>query len=82
VRFDIVERSFSTWAVAKSSTPEGGTLIIAALLLLVLGFAGMWITAYAAPDRNPWALVPWFTGAAGVIIVIGVGLILFDGRKS
>jgi hypothetical protein len=68
--------------VATSSTPEGGTLIIAALLLLVLGFAGTWIIAYAAPDQNPWALVPWFTGAAGIIIVIGVGLILFGGRKT
>ncbi len=68
--------------MASSSTPEGGTLIIAALLLLVLGFAGMWIIAYAAPDRNPWALVPWFTGAAGIIIVIGVALILFGERRT
>ncbi len=66
----------------KSSTPEGSTLLIAALLLLVLGFAGSWIIAYVTPDRNPWALVPWFTGAAGVIVVIGLGLILFSERKS
>lgn len=66
----------------RSSTPEGSTLLIAALLLLVLGFAGTWIISYASPDQNPWALVPWFTGAAGVIIVIGLGLILFGERKS
>lgn len=68
--------------MARSSTPEGSTLLIAALLLLVLGFAGSWIIAYAAPDRNPWALVPWFAGAAGVIVVIGLGLILFGERRS
>lgn len=68
--------------MANSSTPEGSTLLIGALLLLVLGFAGTWIMAYAAPDQNPWALVPWFTGAAGVIIVIGLGLILFGERKT
>jgi hypothetical protein len=68
--------------VDRRSTPEGSTLLIAALLLLVLGFAGSWIIAYAAPDRNPWALVPWFTGAAGIIIVVGLGLILFGERKG
>jgi hypothetical protein len=67
--------------VAKSSTPEGSTLLIGARLLLVHGFAGTWIMAYPAPDRNPWALVPWFTGASGIIIVVGLGLILFGERK-
>jgi hypothetical protein len=69
--------------VAKSSsTPEGGTLIIAALLLLVLGFAGVWIITYVKPDTNPWSILPWFVGAAAVIIVVGVGLILAAGRRT
>lgn len=68
--------------MTKSSTPEGSTLLIAALLLLLLGFAGSWIIAYAAPDQNPWALVPWFAGAAGVIIVVGVALIVFRERRT
>lgn len=68
--------------MAKPSTPEGSTLLIAALLLLVLGFAGSWIRAYVAPDENPWALVPWFSAAAGVIVVIGLALILFGERRE
>ena len=66
----------------RSSTPEGSTLLIAAQLLLVLGFAGTWIMAYASPDQNPWALVPWFTGAAAVITVVGLILILVKSRSS
>lgn len=38
--------------------------------------------AYASPDQNPWALVPWFTGAAGVITVVGLVLILVKSRSS
>lgn len=68
--------------MASKQAPEAGTLLIAALLLLVLGFAGSWIIAYVQPDRNPWALVPWFTGAAGVIVVVGMILIVVRGRRS
>jgi hypothetical protein len=68
--------------MASKQAPEAGTLLIAALLLLVLGFAGSWIIAYVQPDRNPWALVPWFTGAAGLIVVVGMILILIRGRSG
>ncbi len=68
--------------MASKQAPEAGTLLIAALLLLVLGFAGSWIIAYVQPDRNPWALVPWFTGAAGVIVVVGMILIVIRGRQG
>ena len=62
--------------------PEAGSLLIAALLLLVLGFAGSWIIEYVQPDAKPWALVPWFMGAAAVIIVVGLTLIVVQGRRS
>jgi hypothetical protein len=68
--------------VAKGQTPEAGTLLIAALLLLLLGFAGTWIFAYVQPGRNPWAIVPYFLGAAGVIVVVGLLAIVVRGRRA
>jgi hypothetical protein len=47
-------------------------MIIAALLLLLLFFTGLWIVTYVDPQGNPWGLVPWFAGAAGVIVVVGL----------
>ena len=49
--------------MARSEPPEAGTLLIAALLLLLLAFAGTWIIAYVEPNTNPWRIVPWFLGA-------------------
>jgi hypothetical protein len=65
-----------------SKPPETGTLVIAALLLLVLGFAGYWIVEYADPNRTgrPWVLAEWF-GIAALVIVV-VGLLVFMRRGS
>ena len=52
--------------------PEHGTLLIAALLILALLFAGYWIMTYVQPGANPWALLPWFGLAAAVIILLGL----------
>jgi hypothetical protein len=51
--------------------PESGTLVIAALLLLALVFAGEWIITYVQPGGHPAALFPWFLGAAAAILVVG-----------
>jgi hypothetical protein len=56
----------------EPAPPEHGTLLIAALLLLALAFAGYWIATYVQPGANPWAALPWFGIAAGVIIVVGL----------
>ena len=52
--------------------------MIAALLLLVLAFAGYWIMEYADPSNpdEPWALVPWFLAGGGVIIAVGIVVFL------
>jgi len=68
--------------MASNQVPEAGTLLIAALLLLMLAFAGSWIIAYVQPDQNPWDLLPWFLGAAGAIVVIGMLVIIIGGRRS
>jgi hypothetical protein len=51
--------------------PETGTLVIAALLILTLAFSGYWISSYVTSSGRPWALLPWFFLAAGVIIAVG-----------
>lgn len=68
--------------MATSQPPETGTLVIAALLLLVLGFAGYWIVEYADAGRAgaPWVLVKWF-GVVAVVIII-VGFLVFMRRGS
>jgi len=42
----------------------------------------MWIIAYVEPGRNPWAIVPWFLAAAGVIVVVGLVAIVVRGRRA
>jgi hypothetical protein len=68
--------------MARGNTPEAGTLLIAALLLLLLAFAGTWIINYVQPGRNPWAIVPYFLGGAAVIIVVGLLAIVVRGRRG
>jgi hypothetical protein len=68
--------------MARNDAPEGGTLVIAALLLLVLGFAGVWIVSYVEPDTNPWAIIPYFLAAAGAIVVVGLTMIVLRGRRA
>jgi hypothetical protein len=69
----------SKHCMAAIRPPEFGTLVIAALLLLVLGFAGYWIIQYANPDLvlTPWDLIKWFL--VGGVIIIVLGFLLFVG---
>jgi hypothetical protein len=68
--------------MARNGIPEAGTLLIAALLLLVLAFAGVWIITYVEPHANPWAIVPYFLAAAGVIVLVGLTAIVIRGRRA
>jgi hypothetical protein len=45
-------------------------MVIAALLVLTLMYAGYWIVS-VVNDANPWASLPWFGVAVAVIIVLG-----------
>lgn len=60
--------------------PEIGTLIIAALLILAIVFAGYWISAYADERGRPWGALPWFGAAAVAIFVVGALAYLRRGR--
>ena len=51
--------------------PLEGSLIVAALIVLGLVFAGHWIVSYVQ-NGNPWAIMPWYGGAAVLIIIIGL----------
>lgn len=57
--------------VATEESPERGTLVIAALLLLALAFAGYWIISYLRGLGPPWHSLVWFGAAAGAIVVVG-----------
>ena len=61
------------------STPEGGTLIISALLILALAFAGYWIFDYAKTGGPPSGILPWFLAGAAVIVVVGLVALLWRG---
>jgi hypothetical protein len=60
----------------------GGTLIVAALLILALAFAGSWIVVYVRPGGDPWRLLPWFGAAAVGIIAVGLCVLLVRRGKS
>jgi hypothetical protein len=62
-----------------SRTPEGGTLIISALLILALGFAGYWIMRYAQSGAPPDDILPWFTIGAALIVIVGLAALLLRG---
>jgi hypothetical protein len=62
--------------------PESDTLVIAALLILALVFAGEWIITYVQPGGNPAALFPWFLGAAAAILVVAFVIYLGRGRRG
>jgi hypothetical protein len=47
-----------------------GSLIVAALIVLGIVFAGHWIVSYVQ-STNPWEIIPWYIVAAVVIIVFG-----------
>lgn len=57
-----------------------GTMVIAALLVLAIVFAGSWISTYAG-GGDPWALLPWFGIAATVIIVLGFFIFFWLPRR-
>lgn len=52
--------------------PEGGSLIIASLLILTLFFTGYWIYEYARLGAPPWEVVTWFGYAVGLVLVAGI----------
>lgn len=49
-----------------------GTMIISALLILCLIFAGLWILRAVGPQHDPEILFPWFGAAAALIVVVGL----------
>ena len=67
--------------MAQGGAPERGTMLIAALLILALAFAGEWIITYVRPGSNPWSLLPWFGGAAVIIMIIAL-LVYLRGSRS
>ena len=68
--------------MAEYEPPEHGTLVIAALLLLALSFAGYWIITYVHPGANPWAILPWFGIAAAVIVILGIATDVLPRRRK
>lgn len=60
--------------MAENGSPreESGTLLMAALLLLALAFAGAWVFGYVSGNGPPWALLRWFGIAAAAIVVVGL----------
>lgn len=67
--------------MADGGSPEYSTLVIAALLILALMFAGAWINAYASPGSDAGYLWPWFGGVATVIVVGGIAWYLVGWRR-
>lgn len=55
-------------------------MVIAALLILALLFAGEWIITYVQPGGRPAGLFPWFLAAAGAILVVSFVVYLLRGR--
>ena len=68
--------------MARSGPPELGTLIISALMLLTLGFAGYWIITYSKTGGAPWESAYWFAGAGAVIVVVGLIVGLSRGLRG
>ena len=56
--------------MANGDSPEYGTLVTAALLILALAFAGYWIYAHVGDQGTP--LVPWFAVAAIAIVALAI----------
>jgi len=65
--------------MASYRPPETGTLIMSALLILSLTFAGYWILYYARTGHAPWELLPYFGALAIGIIVVGVVVFFIRG---
>lgn len=54
-----------------NKSPLEGSLVVAALIVLGIVFAGHWIVSYVQ-NGNPWAITPWYGGVAALIIIIGL----------
>jgi uncharacterized BrkB/YihY/UPF0761 family membrane protein len=67
--------------MADDDSRDYGTLIISALLILALIFAGFWIVYYVAPANDPQTLYPWFGIAAAIIVVLGLVNYAVRGRR-
>ncbi len=52
-------------------SPGQGTLIVAALIVLGIVFAGHWIVS-SVRTTNPWAIIPWYGVVVVFIIVVGI----------
>ena len=48
------------------------TLIVVAIIVFGLVFAGSWIYSDANASGNPSALIPWFAAAAGTLVVLAL----------
>jgi hypothetical protein len=57
--------------MSADTPPREGSLIVAALIVLGLVFAGHWIVTYVN-HTNPWAITPWYGLAVLVIILFGL----------
>lgn len=57
--------------MAADQPPREGSLVVAALIVLGLVFAGHWIVTYVK-GTNPWAIIPWYGIVAALIIVFGL----------
>lgn len=58
--------------MANDDSQDYGSLVVSALLVLSIAFAGYWIYEYAQTGSPPWSLTGWFAGAAAVISVGGI----------
>jgi hypothetical protein len=56
--------------MVPQKSPSQGSLIVAALIVLGIVFAGHWIVSYVR-SSDPWAIIPWYGVAAVLIIVVG-----------
>jgi hypothetical protein len=65
--------------MADDDSPEYGTLVTAALLILALAFAGYWIYSYASGTGGH--LAPWFAVAAFIIVLLAI-LSYGRGRRT
>ena len=54
-----------------AKSPLEGRLIVAALIVLGIVFAGHWNVSYVQ-NSNPWAITPGYGGAVALIIIIGL----------
>jgi uncharacterized membrane protein len=66
--------------MANGPSPEGGTLLTAALLLLALGFVGYWI--YTTAGNEPQVLAPWFLAAAVGLVVLAIVFNILRARTG